>query len=36
MSELAAARWLHICNQLMHLQAVICLDKLHAVGRGAQ
>ncbi len=31
-----AARWAHICHQLLHLQSLVRLDKVHAVGRAKQ
>lgn len=36
MNEAAAARWAHIHDQLVILQALIRQDKVHAVGRAKQ
>jgi hypothetical protein len=36
MNEAATARWAHIHCQLMILQALVRLDKAHAVGRAKQ
>ncbi len=36
MDAVAAARWAHIYCQLVNLQHLIRLDKVHAVGRAKQ
>lgn len=36
MNDAAAARWAHIFCQLVNLQTLILLDKVHCVGRAKQ